>query len=66
MIGKVTKEVLFAKKTLPDLKAMQILMRVPDRKDDTIMLAIREGVSREELLRSLGKLFSGLESVRLN
>lgn len=40
MIGKVTKEVLFAKKTLPDLKAMQILMRVPDRKDDTIMLAI--------------------------
>ena len=34
--------------------------------DDTIMLAIREGVSREELLRSLGKLFSGLESVRLN
>lgn len=40
MIGKVTKEVLFARKTLPDLKAMQILMRVPDRKDDTIMLAI--------------------------
>ncbi|MBR5175910.1 MAG: ArgR family transcriptional regulator [Bacteroidales bacterium] len=34
--------------------------------DDTIMLAIREGVSREELLKSLGRLLSGLESVRLN
>lgn len=42
MIGKVTKEVLFAKKTLPDLKAMQILMKLPNRKDDTIMLAIVE------------------------
>lgn len=40
MIGKVTKELLFAGKALPDLKAMQILMKLPNRKDDTIMLAI--------------------------
>lgn len=34
--------------------------------DDTILLAIREGVSREDLLGSLEGLFPGLESKRLN
>ena len=40
MIGKVTKELLFAKKVLPDFRMMKVLMSLPDRKDDTIMLAI--------------------------
>ena len=34
--------------------------------DDTILLAMREGVSREELVGSLEGLFPGLESKRLN
>jgi len=34
--------------------------------DDTIILAIREGVSREDLVGSLEGLFPGLESKRLN
>ncbi|MBR1926150.1 MAG: hypothetical protein IJ840_00080 [Bacteroidales bacterium] len=34
--------------------------------DDTVMLAIRDGASREDILGSLGRLFSGLESKRLN
>ena len=41
MIGKVTKEVLYkAGAIVPDLRAIKILASVPDRKDDTIMLAI--------------------------
>ena len=38
MIGKVTKELLFAKKVLPDFRMMKVLMSLPDRKDDTIMM----------------------------
>ena len=34
--------------------------------DDTILLALREGSSREDLVGALGGLFSGLESKRLN
>ncbi|MBQ6180003.1 MAG: ArgR family transcriptional regulator [Bacteroidales bacterium] len=34
--------------------------------DDTILLAMREGVSREDLVGSLEGLFPGLESKRLN
>lgn len=40
MLGKVTKELLLAGKFIPDLKAMQILWKLPDRKDDTIMNAL--------------------------
>ena len=44
MIGKVTKELLYAHKTLPDFKAMQILMSLPNRKDDTVMQALVKAV----------------------
>lgn len=41
MIGKVTKEVLYKiGGIIPDWRAIKILSSVPDRKDDTIMLAI--------------------------
>lgn len=43
MIGKVTKEMLYkAGMIVPDLRALKILAKVPDRKDDTIMRAIVE------------------------
>ena len=43
MIGKVTKELLFNGKVIPDAKMLQLIMSLPDRKDDTIMLAfVRE------------------------
>ena len=44
MIGKVTKELLYAHKAMPDFKTMQILMSLPDRKDDTVMQALVEAV----------------------
>ena len=41
MIGKVTKEVLYKiGGIVPDLTAIKILATIPNRKDDTIMLAI--------------------------
>ena len=40
MIGKVTKELLYAHKAMPDFKTMQILMKLPDRRDDTVMEAL--------------------------
>lgn len=43
MLGKVTKELLFSGKVQPDAHALQLIMSLPDRKDDTIMLAfVRE------------------------
>ncbi len=48
MIGKVTKEVLYkAGAIIPDLRALKILASVPDRKDDTIMLAIVKELQKE-------------------
>lgn len=44
MIGKVTKELLYAHKAMPDFKAMQILMSLPNRKDDTVMQALVKAV----------------------
>ena len=41
MIGKVTKEILFKGLKFPDLRAIRLLARLHNRKDDTIMLAIR-------------------------
>ncbi len=41
MIGKVTKEVLYkAGRIVPDLRTIKILASLPDRKDDTIMMAL--------------------------
>jgi DUF1009 family protein len=43
MLGKVTKELLFSGSVQPDAHALQLIMSLPDRKDDTIMLAfVRE------------------------
>lgn len=39
MIGKVTKELLFKAQVMPDQKMMQLILSLPDQKDDTIMLA---------------------------
>lgn len=37
-IGKVTKELLFNAKMTPDARMMQLIMSLPDRSDDTIMM----------------------------
>ncbi|MBO4780458.1 MAG: DUF1009 domain-containing protein, partial [Selenomonadaceae bacterium] len=43
LIGKVTKELLFNGAVQPDMRMVQLIMSLPDRKDDTIMLAfVRE------------------------
>ena len=43
MIGKVTKEYLFNGKILPDQKMIDLIASLPDRSDNTIMLAfVRE------------------------
>ena len=43
MIGKVTKELLFNGTVQPDMRMLQLIMSLPDRSDDTIMLAfVRE------------------------
>ncbi len=43
MIGKVTKELLFNGAVIPDARMLQLIMSLPDRNDDTIMLAfVRE------------------------
>ena len=43
MIGKVTKELLFSGEIEADARALQLIMMLPDRNDDTIMMAfIRE------------------------
>ena len=38
MLGKVTKELLFNGKVTPDARMMELIMALPDRKDDTIMM----------------------------
>lgn len=47
MIGKVTKEYLFNGKILPDKKMIELITSLPDRSDNTIMLAF---------VRELGKV----------
>ncbi|MBE8954155.1 MAG: UDP-2,3-diacylglucosamine diphosphatase LpxI [Quinella sp. 2Q5] len=43
MIGKVTKELLFNGAVVPDARMLQLIMSLPDRNDDTIMMAfVRE------------------------
>ena len=43
MIGKVTKELLFNGAVQPDMRMLQLIMSLPDRKDDTILIAfVRE------------------------
>lgn len=47
MLGKVTKELLFKGLSMPDLRALQLLNRLKNRKDDTIMLAIVDELEAE-------------------
>lgn len=49
MIGKVTKEILFKGLKFPDLRAIKLLARLHNRKDDTIMLAIVEELAKDGL-----------------
>ena len=43
MIGKVTKELLFNGAVQPDARMLQLILSLPDRRDDTIMMAfVRE------------------------
>ena len=47
MIGKVTKELLFNGKVQPDARMLGIIMGLPDRSDDTIMLAFVKELAKE-------------------
>ena len=47
LIGKVTKELLFGGGILPDARALQIIMSLPDKNDDTIMLAFVRELANE-------------------
>lgn len=50
LLGKVTKELLFAgSHEQPDRRMMQLLMSLPDKKDDTIMLAFVKELAKEGL-----------------
>ena len=47
MIGKVTKELLFNGKVQPDMRMLGVLMGLPDKSDDTIMLAFVKELAKE-------------------
>ena len=46
MIGKVTKELLFNGAVQPDAHMVQLIMSLPDRRDDTIMMAFVRELAR--------------------
>lgn len=47
MIGKVTKELLFSGGVVPDARMLQLIMTLPNRSDDTIMLAFVNELAKE-------------------
>ena len=49
MIGKVTKEILFKGLKFPDWRAIKLLAKLRNRKDDTIMLAIVDELAKDGL-----------------
>lgn len=49
MIGKVTKEILFKGLKFPDFRAIKMLAKLRNRKDDTIMLAIVDELEKDGL-----------------
>lgn len=64
MLGKVTKEWLFKKFNVPDLRALKLLNRLRNRKDDTIMLALvdelaKDGISVLDQTKYLKPLMPG-------
>lgn len=50
MLGKVTKEWLFKGLHLPDMRALKLLNRLRNRKDDTIMLAIVDELAKDGIV----------------
>ncbi len=46
LIGKVTKELLFNGAVQPDMRMLQLIMSLPDRNDDTIMMAFVRELAR--------------------
>ena len=53
MIGKVTKEVLYKTGVvIPDLTTIKVLASLPDRKDDTIMNAIRLDIGQTVVVKN--------------
>lgn len=49
MLGKVTKEVLYKGLKFPDLRAIKVLNKLRNRKDDTIMLSLVEELEKDGL-----------------
>ncbi len=47
MAGKVSKTLLYKSKLIPDMRAIKVLMKLPDRKDDTILQAITDELESE-------------------
>lgn len=47
MAGKAPKELLYRSSIMPDLRAIKLLMSLPDRKDDTIMLSIVKELEKD-------------------
>lgn len=46
MIGKVTKELLFSGAVIPDVRMLQLIMSLPNRSDDTIMMAFVQELAK--------------------
>lgn len=49
MLGKVTKEVLYKGLKFPDMRALKLLNKLRNRKDDTIMLSLVEELEKDGL-----------------
>ena len=47
MLGKVTKELLFAGSVQPDARMLKLIMELPDRSDDTIMMMFVRELAKE-------------------
>ena len=47
MAGKVSKTLLYKSKITPDMRAVKLLFSLKDRKDDSILLAIADELSKE-------------------
>ena len=49
MIGKVSKELLFNGAVIPDARMLQLILSLPDRSDDTIMMMFVRELAKEGL-----------------
>lgn len=61
MIGKVTKEGLFSGLFIPDWRTVKVLASLPNRNDDTLMLAVVNEFAKDDItIMDQSKLLSGL------